>query len=295
MTAVLGVFGHPVAHSLSPLMHGAALRSCGIDAAYIACDVSPERLGAALSGACAMGWAGVNLTIPHKRAGLFLAHAATERATRIGAGNTIWFECGRTLIDNTDGEGYLRSLAAETGISPHGMNAGLIGAGGAALAVADALCSEGVAELRVWNRSLSSAVRLVEHVVRTHPHVRASAQSLDHFSGSQLDVLVHATPHGMWRAGADHGDPQIEQGRVPADLSPIVDVSGLPDHCVVSDLIYRPAWTALLVAARKRGLRTHGGLGMLAWQGALAWQSWFGKVGPVSVMRQALAGALERT
>jgi shikimate dehydrogenase len=295
MTAVLAVLGHPVAHSLSPVMHGAALSSCGVDAAYVACDVAPQRLGAALAGALALGFVGMNLTIPHKRAGLLLAHAATGRATRIGAGNTIWFESGRLIIDNTDGEGYLRSLVMETGIDPQGMCAGLIGAGGAAHAVADALCSQGVERLRIWNRSLPAADKLAHHVNRMYPHVRVTAELLDQFSGLGLDLLVHATPHGMWSAGVTAQERGAATGRVAQAEAAVVDVAELPDHCVVSDLIYRPARTPLLQAARGRGLRTHGGLGMLAWQGALAWEPWFGRVGPVAVMRQALAQALELT
>ena len=253
-----GVMGWPVAHSRSPRIHGYWLEERGIDGAYLPLAVRPEHLGAALAALPALGFRGCNLTAPHKEAAL--AHMATlsDAAQRIGAVNTVTVGADGALHgDNTDGFGFISHLHREApGWSPTAPVA-MLGAGGAARAVADALRAEGVAEIRILNRSPGRAEALAAAVgstVRLLPWERRAAA----LEGCGL--LVNTTTLG-------------QTGKPALDL----DLDRLPAAAAaVYDLVYAPLETDLLKAARARGHAAVDGLGMLIHQARPGFAAWFG-------------------
>jgi shikimate dehydrogenase len=273
------VFGDPVAHSRSPAMHNAAFRSLGLPYVYLKFRVPVADLGLALKGVAALGFRGVNLTIPLKEAALPLMDRLTVSARRMGAVNTVTFDwLGSTEGHNTDGEGFLRSMYGEWGYRPRGANAVVLGAGGAARAVVFALASAGVRKIAVVNRTVARASALAREVSRdTGCSVRvARPLSVGGWQDllEETDLLVNATSVGM------RGEP-----------SP-VPVSALFPRLRVADLVYNPSSTALLRAARRKGARAMNGCGMLVHQGALAIERWTSRRAPVMAMRRALLRSL---
>lgn len=255
-------------------MHNAALASLGIDARYEALDVPPERLAGAVADLRRPDVAGANVTIPHKQTVMGLLDALTEGARAVGAVNTVTVEGGRLVGDNTDDGGFLLALA-ELGVEPSGAACVLLGAGGAARAVAHALLRSG-ARVALHNRTRARA----DAMART----LAPGGALTVVGGKELvgavvaaDLLVQATPVGM--EGAASGTLPLPEGV-------------LPRAGAVVDLVYRPPETPLLAAARAAGLRAQNGLPMLVHQGALAFECWFGVAPPVDVMRRAALDAL---
>lgn len=253
-----GVMGWPVGHSLSPRLHGHWLRRHRIDGAYVPLAVAPDHLAQALRALPALGFAGCNLTIPHKEAALDVVDRATPLAERIGAINTVVVEPDGTLVgDNTDGFGFLASLSA--GAPAWHAEAGpavLLGAGGAARAIAVALLDAGVPELRLLNRTPHRAERLaaaLDGPVRAVPWTDRAA-ALD---GAAL--LVNTTSLGMT------GQPPL-----------VIGLDSLPRSAVVTDVVYTPLITALLAVARARGHPVVDGLGMLLHQARPGFRAWFG-------------------
>ena len=257
-TWLAGVIGWPISHSRSPRLHGFWLEHHGIDGAYLPFAVRPESLVAALAGLPALGLRGVNVTLPHKEAALALVARATDEAKRIGAVNTIVVgEDGRLEGSNTDGYGFLEHLRAsapsfQAGSAP----AVLLGAGGAARAIAVALLDAGLPELRLTNRTswraTALAAALGKRVVVVDWAERAAA-----LAGACL--LVNATTLGM-------------AGQPPLDL----ELGQLPSTAVVYDIVYVPLETALLAAARARGNPAVDGIGMLLHQARPGFAAWFG-------------------
>lgn len=278
----LGIIGYPVAHSISPVMHNEAFKNQQMNCHYGAFSVDPANLKAAIEGIRALGLLGVNVTIPHKEAVIPLLDEVAPTAKQLGAVNTIVNRGGRLIGYNTDGWGFISSLE-EAGVRPAGLNAVVLGAGGAARAVAVHLALAGVATLTLSNRTSSRAEALAETVKQAAPDLPVKAVAA--LSDQERDALINAglvvncTPLGM-------------QGEFEG-LSPLPDINLLPQGAVVYDTVYRPAETRLLKDARLRGLRTVGGLGMLVHQGACAWEYWFGRRGPVRVMYAAARAALE--
>jgi shikimate dehydrogenase len=260
-------------------MHRAGFAATGRRGAYVACDVPPERLGDAVRGLLALGFSGANVTVPHKVAVMHLADRLDASAVAAGAVNVLAVADGRLEGFNTDGPGFLRSLE-EAGWDPAGRRAVLLGAGGAARAVAAALLQAGAQRVTVANRTPERGAELVGRLGAAAPgRLEAcawdSTELLERLRSA--DLVVNCTSVGM----------HPREGETPlADLAP------LPSTCLVADLVYNPPETALLRAARRRGLATHGGVGMLAWQAALAWEIWFGEVGPVAVFADAAQAAL---
>jgi shikimate dehydrogenase len=252
-----GVMGWPVAHSKSPALHGFWLRELAIDGAYVPLAVRPENLAQALKALPALGFSGVNLTVPHKEAALALVDEVETTARRIGAINCVTVDpAGRLLGSNTDAYGFLTNLTTAV---PHlvlaGTTAVVLGAGGAARAVCVALTDAG-ARLRITNRNHARAAALAADLGGAIDVVAWEAR---HEALANAGVLVNTTSLGM-------------QGQPPLTI----DLAALPQTAVVNDIVYAPLETALLAAARARGLRCVDGLGMLLYQAQPAFARWFG-------------------
>jgi len=279
-TRVVAVFGCPVAHSLSPAMQNAAFDALGLDWVYVACAVPPEGVATAVAAIRALGWAGANVTIPHKAAVVPHLDDADETVRCLGAANTIRHSDGHLIGYNTDGPGFLRSLE-EHGCSAAGTSVTLIGSGGACRAVAYALAQVG-AEVHLVARRPPKAEEVAELVARSGA-ARPAVWDL-HGVGAReavagAAIVVDTTSHGM----APH-----------ADVPPVVPEEWLQPGQVVCDLTYNPRETTLLRAAQRRGAATVDGTGMLVHQGAIAFERWVGRPAPVEAMRAALLRALER-
>jgi len=255
---VAGVMGWPVAHSRSPRLHGYWLDHCGVDGAYVPFAVAPDDLARALDALPALGVAGVNLTVPHKEAALGRMASLSETARRIGAVNTVIVaEDGSLAGDNTDAFGFIENLRA--GAPDWRAEAGpavVLGAGGAARAVAVALQDTGAPEIRIVNRTPARAERLASDLGA--PLVARPWDDLDR-ALADARLLVNATTLGMT------GGP-----------APVIDLAPLPAGAVVNDIVYVPRVTALLAAAAGRGLATVDGLGMLLHQARPGFRAWFG-------------------
>jgi shikimate dehydrogenase len=278
-TTLVGVVGWPVEHSLSPAMHNAAFAALGLDWAYVPLPVYPDHLGEAVRGLRALGFAGANVTVPHKRAVLNHLDEVSHTAQVIGAVNTIYARDGLLYGDNTDAAGFLASLD-EAGFDPAGSYCALLGAGGAARAVAHALADAGALQVCIYNRNYAHARDLCQDMLKFHPDVRFEPASFSRVSaiGEDTDLLVNATPVGMW--------PRTEEAPWPSGLS-------IPGHLTVCDLVYNPQETLFLTQARSVGAEIVSGLGMLVHQGAAALELWTRQPAPVATMRQACLQALQ--
>ncbi len=247
-----GVVGWPVAHSRSPLLHNHWLTRHGIDGAYVPLPVRPEDFRAAIAGLRAAGFAGVNVTIPHKEVAFGVCTELAQGARAAGAVNTLVFTPGGIIGSNTDGVGFLANLAAH-GVSAFGP-ALLLGAGGAARAIAAALLCAG-AEVTIANRSPERADALCAAL----PGARSLAWSRRAAALADHALLVNTTSLGM------AGQPPLE-----------LDLSDAPSGLAVADIVYVPLETRLLADARVRGLTAVGGLGMLLHQAVPGFAAWFG-------------------
>ncbi len=275
-TRLVGIFGHPVKHTRSPAMHNAAFSCLGLDYVYLPFEVAPERLEQALRALPALRMAGVNLTIPHKERALPFLDEITPQAELIGAVNTVKVEDGRLIGYNTDGAGFVQSLKTDAGIEPKDQKVCLLGAGGAARAVAVALAMAGIRELVILNRSLARAQALAGHLAGHFPGLKVSAAS---FSGQEVikecRLIINSTSVGMKESDGLLINPELIQ----------LDT-------FFSDLIYTPARTKLMTAALERGAKVMNGLGMLVYQGALAFEIWTGRKAPMDIMRKELINTL---
>jgi shikimate dehydrogenase len=276
---VFVIFGDPVEHSLSPVMQNAAFQAAGIDGFYVPWRVKAAGLSTAVSALrCMENFGGANVTVPHKEQAASLVDELSPEAALVGAVNTIVSRGGRLLGANTDGRGFLRSLQEEGGFTPRSRRAAVLGAGGAARAVAWSLAEAGIAEPLILSRTGGRA-ELLAGVVGRKTGVAAVGLGLeDSRVSAQLAtcaLLVNATPVGLRIS-----DP------------PPIDPGILGPQMLVFDLIYRPRETALLREAKRRGCRVLNGLGMLLYQGALAFELWTGRKPPEEAMRTALLQAL---
>ncbi len=286
-TRLVGILGWPVAQSRSPAFQNAAFAAAGLDWCYVPLGTPPERLEAAVRGLGAMGFAGANVTIPHKEAVQGLLDAVDGEAVLAGSVNTLVVEGARERVRligyTTDGRGFLASLREETGADPAGMTVLLLGAGGAARSLAAAFARAGADRVLVANRTAGRAQALVAALQGGAGRARLAALPLEAAALAphlgDVDLVVQATSAGMAGGGS------------PAAMPPI-DLGLLRPSAIVADLVYAPPRTPFLAAAEARGLRRLGGAGMLLHQGALAFEYWTGRTAPLEVMRRALADAL---
>ncbi len=272
----LQVIGDPVLHSKSPVLHGAMLSALGLDAAYDARVVRRGELPDYLRWARDHGVAGFNATMPHKEDLLPLLDGMDPAARLTGAVNTVCLREGAWVGFNTDGAGALSALGEVLGFDPAGSTVTLLGAGGAAKAVALALAQAGAERVRVCNRTLERAGELCAR------HPRLTPAPFDPDTLERLcrgaDLLVNCTSLGM------EGCPRQFEGFSFLDA--------LPPHGAVFDLIYHPAETELLAQARRRGLRTMNGLPMLVWQAVLALEHFLNRPLDRGAMAAAASAAL---
>ena len=279
---VVGLLGYPARYSLSPAMHNAAFRACGLAWVYTLFPVPPEGLADAVRGIRALGLAGANVTIPHKEAVAALVDEQSADARRCGAVNTLVLQDGRLVGHNTDVGGFGRA-AAEAGVKVRDAVLVVLGSGGAARAVAVAAGQGQAAEVWVAGRRRERAERLVQDLQPHFPGTRLGAVPLDARQLQQLmaraDLVVNATPLGTLGEGA-------------AELLELAHPAWLKERGAVMDLVYRPVRTPWVEAARARGVHAVSGGLMLLYQGALAFELWTGVPAPVPTMRRALEDAL---
>lgn len=272
-TRVLGVFGHPIAHSLSPVMHNAAIRALNIDYVYVPFHVMPENLGKAIDGIRAMEIAGVNVTIPHKEAVIGYLDEVSRYSMRIRSVNTIVNVDGRLRGDTTDGPGFLRSAEAEWG-KLDGCKTLILGAGGSAKAVSFALAEIGC-EIVLANRTRERAVELAGCLEQVFGAGKFRVTGLDAEALSEalsgVELVVNTTSVGM--------HPDVDGIPMPPEL--------LRPNLLIYDLVYNPARTRLVVEAERHGAKALTGLKMLVYQGALSFEMWTGLEPPIEVMEQA--------
>ena len=271
-TKILGIIGHPVAHSLSPLMHNAAIEALGLDFVYVPFPVEPESLSAAVHGLRALGVRGFNVTIPHKSAVMPLLDKISPEADLCGAVNTVSNENGLLVGYNTDGTGLLKSLRDDLGFKPGGSVVLILGAGGAARGALASLCNAGVSRIIVANRTRERGEALVETFRDRFGKVSFHLSSLETGSLEEnlkaADLLVNTTSVGMNGSSFDG-----------------LNLPSMASHAKVYDMVYSPAETPLLADARRNGLACANGIGMLAAQGEAAFSIWTGVESPPGLMK----------
>jgi shikimate dehydrogenase len=289
-TRCCGVLGHPIRHSASPAMQNAGIQALGLDWRYLAFDVPPDSLRTAIQGAQALGFLGLNLTVPHKLLALDMVDCLDESARLWGAVNTIRFEGRwgnqdwrplgsidpgtpieeiRTQGFNTDAEAIVRALREDLGVVLAGARVWLLGAGGAGRVAALQCAAQQVSALWLLNRTTARAESLAEELRSRYPHMEVTVG----YPTGSVDLILNATSLGLRPS-----DPlPLDPGQFP-----------LCRASAVYDMIYRPAETPLLEASAAAGCRTANGLGMLLYQGAKALELWSGKPAPVAVMRRGL-------
>ena len=257
-------------------MHNAAFAALGLNWRYLAFEVDPKSLRAAIAGAKAMNFAGVNLTVPHKLLAVEMVDALDASAKKWGAVNTILFnERGATGF-NTDADAIVAALREDLKMELRGARVLLLGAGGAGRTAALKLAAEKVAELFLVNRTQSKAEDIAGEIKKQFPSVKISVG----YPKTNVDLILNATSLGL---NAKDASPLDEK------------LFSLKQSRAVFDMIYRPAETKLLAAAKKSGCHTANGLGMLLHQGAKAFEIWTGKPAPLAVMRRALEAEVNQS
>jgi shikimate dehydrogenase len=298
MKKLVGIFGYPLGHSISPAFQQAAFDYYGLDVEYQPWSTPPENLGREVGKLRGERFLGANVTVPHKVHVFDFLDGADTWATTIGAVNTIVREDSRLVGYNTDAYGFIKPLREQGEFEPHGKNALLLGSGGAARAAAFALASEGVSSLVIANRTVERAESLAKEVraycstlvsngsnrddtrIRPSTHEspeespRIEAISLGKSSlekaSQYIDLIVNATSMGMKHSPMEARSP-LEARMIPASA-------------LVYDMVYNPPDTPLLIEAGRAGAKILGGLPMLVYQGAAAFEKWTGREAPIGVM-----------
>ena len=268
-----GVFGYPVDGNPSCVLEEAGYNALGLNYRYLTMKVKPEDLKTAFEGAKAIGMKGLNLTMPHKRAIIPLLDQLSEAAQIIGAVNTVINTDGTWLGENTDGKGFLISLEKE-GILPEGKKITVLGAGGAARAIAVECALAGADRIIVINRNRERGEELAA-LINTRTKTRAEYLGWSQSLGIPLDtqILVQATSIGLY--------PNV-------DKKPDIDYNTITKEMVASDVVFNPVMPLFLKEAQKKDAKIITGLGMLVYQGALNFKLWTGEEAPVKIMYEAL-------
>ena len=286
------VYGQPIEHSASPAMHNPAISELGLDWQYIAEEVAPKDLGKAIKKAKAMGYIGLNLTVPHKIIAMEMVDTIDHSAKKWGAVNTICFETKnekdiwtpigqmaesqqgevRSKGYNTDADGITLALQKDLGLKLKDLSVLFLGAGGAGRVAALKLAEEKVAKLYLVNRTISKAEELATEIKKRYSSTSVHVGYPKNIS-EKIDLILNSTSLGL-----NKNDP------VPIDETKFK----LANARSVFDMVYNPAETKLLKKATSSGCNTSNGLGMLLWQGVKALEIWSGKTAPVEVMRNAL-------
>ena len=270
-TKVFGIFGDPIGHSLSPVIHNAAFQALNLPCHYVPFHIPKERLKEAISAIVALGIGGINITIPHKEAIIPFLNELSDDARKIRAVNTVEVSGNRLIGHNTDGQGFLKSLA-EANIAPAGLRVILLGAGGAARGVAVALLNASISELSIVARPTERLEMLYNDLCAIFPNAKIEKHPFDKNNFSDVPtLLINSTPLGM-----KEGDP------LPYPSSRIYT------NWVVADLVYNPFKTPLLLSAEKVGASIVPGIGMLLHQAVLAFEIFTKQKAPIEVMRTAL-------
>ena len=276
-TRVIGIFGNPIAHTRSPAMHNAAFRALGLRYVYIPFSVPSAALGKATSSIRTLNLVGVNVTVPHKEKILHYLDELSPAASLYRAVNTVINRHGKLYGENTDGQGFLRSLS-ERKCSVRGREVALIGAGGAARAVLVALIQAGSAQITIVNRTQSHAKRLMR-AYQSLGTTQLASVPLDALQAPTLmkrtALVVNSIPLGLHN-----------------DTFPALDYSATPRRCLFYDLVYSPQPTVFLQRAHHAQRPTLDGRRMLLHQGALAFELWTGYPAPLRVMSSALTRSL---
>jgi shikimate dehydrogenase len=278
-TTIVGLIGWPTGHSVSPNMHNAAFAALGLDWRYVPLPVATDpttRIGEAVAGLRALGLRGANVTVPHKQAVMPYLDQLTAAASVIGAVNTIIVQPDGCLLgDNTDAPGFIADLR-DNYVDPQDKRVLILGAGGSARAIVYGLATAGAGSITVANRTRKRANELVAtlqpRVVNCPLYTCAFPDDLPAVA-SESDLIINCTSLGM--------TPNVETIPWRSELP------FRPDQAVY-DLVYNPRQTRLLAQATRDGARSIGGIGMLVWQGAIAFERWTGIAPPVDVMRQAI-------
>lgn len=275
-TKLLGVIGDPIEHSLSPVMHNAAIATLGLDYAYVPFAIAADDLPAAIAGFWAIGIQGFNVTIPHKQAIMPLLTEVTPVAQAIGAVNTVWRTAQGWSGTNTDVEGFLAPLRSRSQ-DWHSINAVILGNGGAARAVVAGCAQLGCAQVQVVGRTAANLQAFLKSWQNSPLPVNLTVHTWDKLPEllPSAGLLVNTTPIGM----APH-----------ADTAPVneVELRKLPPNAIAYDLIYTPRPTRFLQLAQAQGIVAIDGLEMLVQQGGAALQQWLQRPVPIDVMRQSL-------
>lgn len=283
MPVRLAIFGHPVAHSLSPRMQNAALEHAGLGMRYAAYDIAPEELREALRLLVARRFVGANLTLPHKISAAGMVDELDDFARAVGAINAVRVADGRLVGFNTDGPGFSHAIRSEFAVDLRDLRVLVFGAGGGAgRSIAMQCAAERCERLVLVNRTLEKAAQLAAELRGAFADTRvagpvARLQAVpweEHALRAQIahvDLVVNATPLGM-----KHSDP------------PVIPAAWIEPHLMIYDTVYSSRRTALLAAATEAGARGANGLSMLLSQGALAFERWFDRDAPIDVMRAAL-------
>ena len=278
-TKVCAIIGDPVEHSLSPVMHNVAFKELGLNLVYMAFTVTTKELKTAIMGARSLGLTGLNVTMPHKNAVMNYIDEVDATAKGIGAVNTILSNHGKLIGYNTDGNGAMIALQ-ENGVDPEGKKLVLLGAGGAAKAIAYHAAQD-VDELVILNRSQEKAIKLDEALPQSfRKKVKTGRLSFTVLKEElkEADILINATSVGM--------HPNVDISPVPSSLLRC-------DLCVM-DIIYSPLETRLVIDAKSLGAKVVSGLEMLIYQGAVAFEIWTNCSAPIEVMRNAALNELEK-
>lgn len=278
-TTLLGLFGHPVHHSLSPSIHNAAFRASGLNWIYLAFEVEPSGLRRAFEGCRAIQVVGLNITIPHKQSVIPLIDELSQEARLIGAVNTVHFVEGKAKGYNTDGRGFISALREEKGFNLSGKKVCVIGAGGAGRAVAVQAAWEGAGQISIADledKKAEDLSLLINQRIKEDLALAGEIKSPQwKESLSRADLVVDATPLGLEKEDPLSFDPNL-----------------LSSSALVVDLVYNPPQTRLLKEVKKLGRGAMNGLGMLVHQAALSWEIWTGRPAPLEVMKEAARSAL---